>query len=105
MTILLLLSGCAHKFMRGTVAMKLNEKKAHVCLGEDTVKTGDKLVFYSNKCTRTNAGSSRINADVDCEMKKLGEGTVSKILNSHYSEVNTDGTFSFKEGTLVQRIR
>ena len=44
----LLLSSCAHNFMRGTVAMKTDNKTAHVCLGNNDVKVGDKLDFYSN---------------------------------------------------------
>ena len=43
------LASCAstkHKYMRGSVAMKLDNKTAHVCLGDNEVKTGDKVLFY-----------------------------------------------------------
>lgn len=33
----------------------------------------------------------------------LGSGTVTKLLNGHYSEVVTDGSFKLKEGILVQK--
>ena len=101
----LLLSSCAHNFMRGTVAMKTDKKTAHVCLGNNDVKIGEKLNFYTNHCTGTNTGGRDEGAgDVrECEMKVLGVGTVTKILNSHYSEVKTDGSFKLAEGTLVQK--
>lgn len=96
------LIGCAtnkHASMRGTVALKAGNSKAFICLGEDSVKVGDEIIFYENKCTNYGAGEYN---DVRCSMKKLGEGNVSKLLNNHYSEVTTEGDFEFKEGTLVE---
>jgi len=79
------MTSCAHTFMRGTVAMKINEKVAHVCLGSNDVKVGDQFEFYDN-----------------CEFKLIGKGTVTKLKNSHYSEVVTDGSFKLAEGIIVQ---
>ena len=95
------LTSCAHKMMRGTVAMKTDNKTAHVCLGENDVKVGDSVEFYQNVC----AGIGGIDdaGDSTCELKILGNGTVKKILNNHYSEVETNGSFKFREGTLVQK--
>lgn len=101
-TLALLLSSCAHNYMRGTVAMKTDEKTAHVCLGNNDVKIGEKLDFYTNYCTGTSGGREEI-GDRECTMKVLGTGTVTKLLNSHYSEVKTDGSFTISEGTLVQK--
>lgn len=103
-TLAVLTSGCAHNFMRGTVAMKTDKRTAHVCLGNNDVKVGDKVDFYSNRCLdisgvgRDEGGDNR-----QCEMKVLGTGTVTRLLNSHYSEVKTDGSFKFREGVLVQK--
>ncbi len=103
LTLVTLLSSCAsHTFMRGTVAMKTDKKTAHVCLGNSDVKVGDKISFYRNKCTGVGGGRQG-DGDSTCEMEVLGTGTVSKLLNSHYSEVKTDGSFKLKEGTLVQK--
>lgn len=104
-TLVFLLSSCAHNFMRGTVAMKTDSKTAHVCLGNNDVKLGDKLDFYKNYCTGyAGGGRDEAGGDVrECEMKILGTGTVTKLLNSHYSEVKTDGSFKLAEGTLVQK--
>ena len=101
----LLLSSCAHNFMRGTVAMKTDKNTAHVCLGNNDVKIGEKLSFYTNHCIGTASGArDEGGGDVrECHMKVLGTGTVTKLLNSHYSEVKTDGSFKLTEGTLVQK--
>ena len=101
LAISLVASGCGHKMMRGTVAMKLNKKNAHVCLGDGSVKTGDKVAFITNKCT---GAGGRHGDKRSCELVTLGEGTVSKVLNSHYSEIATDGSFSFDEGTIVEKM-
>tara|TARA_B100001971_G_scaffold215148_1_gene258343 strand:- start:4566 stop:4847 length:282 start_codon:yes stop_codon:yes gene_type:complete len=91
--------------MRGTVAMKTDKKTAHVCLGNNDVKVGETLNFYTNKCTGGGGGGGADrDGDVrECEMETLGTGTVTKLLNNHYSEVTTDGSFKFGEGTLVQK--
>jgi hypothetical protein len=39
----LLPMACAHSMMRGSVVMKVDTDEAHACLGENEVKTGDKL--------------------------------------------------------------
>jgi predicted house-cleaning NTP pyrophosphatase (Maf/HAM1 superfamily) len=101
--ILMTLTGCAHNFMRGTVAMKTGDKTAHVCLGNNDVKVGEKLNFYKNLCTDYAESGDRATGARSCEMKVLGTGIVTKILNSHYSEVMTEGGFKFSEGTLVQK--
>lgn len=102
-TTTLLLSSCTHTFMRGTVAMKINEKTAQVCLGDDHVKVGDMLDFVTNVCTGTSVEERRGAGDRECRMDTIGTGAVTKILNKHYSEVQTDGSFKFAEGTLVQK--
>ena len=105
-TLAILLTSCAHNFMRGTVAMKTDKKTAHVCLGNNDVKLGDKIDFYSNQCTGYTDGGRRDERGGDtreCKMKILGTGTVTKLLNNHYSEVKTDGSFKLSEGTLVQK--
>ncbi|MFT6070456.1 MAG: hypothetical protein ACJAT2_000744 [Bacteriovoracaceae bacterium] len=101
---LLILNGCAHRFMRGTVAMKMDDSTAHVCLGDNDVQVGDKIDFIQNICIGSNASSvDKLGEMRTCEMKTLGSGTVTKLLNSHYSEVKTDKPFKISEGTLVQK--
>jgi len=85
--------------MRGSVAMKIDEETAHVCLGEKDVKVGDDLYFYKSVCPGGVPGGDY----ATCQLKVLGKGFVTKLLNNHYSEVKTDGTFKFEEGVLVQK--
>ena len=108
---ILSVSGCAsHGFMRGNVAMKINEKEAHVCLGDGDIKVGDSVTFFENECFDENAiidssASGRtIGIDALCELLVVGSGTVTKLLSNHYSLVKTEGNFSFNEGTLVERM-
>ncbi len=96
-------SGCAHSLMRGTVAMKISEDEAHVCLGKGEVKTGDRVNIFKNVCANK-GGSDLMNGTAEtCEIKQLGMGTVKNILNDHYSVVKFDPGVQFEEGTLVER--
>ena len=98
------LVGCvSHTTYRGNVAMKISKKEAHVCLGSDRVKPGDKVTFLFNDCTQNDETVEGL-AGL-CELVTLGTGTVTKNLNAHYSTVETDGSFNFSEGTLVQKIK
>ena len=96
------MAGCGHAMMRGTVAVKAGKNEAQVCLGDNVVKTGDKVAFFKNNCKSIACGAG--DKESLCDLVKLGEGTVSRTLNSHYSMVKTDGTFSFNEGTLVEKL-
>ena len=99
--VIMLLSGCAHNFMRGTVAMKTDNRTGHICLGKNDVKIGEKIRFYRNDCR----GGGGEFGDAGCGMTILGTGTITRVLNDHYSEVKTDKPFKFGEGTLVEKIR
>ena len=97
----MVLSGCAHSLMRGTVAMKVSETEAHVCLGEGQVKTGDKVAFLVNQCS---GGSGKTGTGRDCQLIKVGEGQVRQLLNNHYSIVKADAGVKLDEGTLVEKL-
>lgn len=88
-------TGCAasHKGMRGSVAMKVNEQEAHVCLGSNEVKVGDKLVVYNNDCKSQNR----------CLKVKVGEAKVTQVLDEHYSIVQFDPGVAFEEGTVLEK--
>ena len=96
-------SGCAHSLMRGTVAMKISDDEAHVCLGQGEVKTGDRVNIFKNVCTSKGGGNLINETAGTCEIKQLGMGTVKDILNDHYSVVKFDPGVLFEEGTLVER--
>ncbi len=98
--------GCAsHSMMRGSVAMKASDREAHVCLGDDAVKVGDRVSAYRNECKSIGAdgGDRNSGRGVTCKLEKLGGGKVVSILNSHYSTVEFDQGVTFNEGTVVQK--
>ena len=106
LTLLFVLTSCAnHSTMRGSVVMKVNEREAHVCLGNGEVKVGDPIEAFVNDCKSSFAGESRNGgpSGVKCVKKKIGEGSVMKTLNDHYSIVQFNEGVNFTEGTIVEK--
>lgn len=97
----LLITACAHTAMRGTVAMKVSDREAHVCLGNNEVKVGDRVFFFVNECKGT---GGRETGDRTCQKVKIGEGRVTRLLNEHYSVVEAAPGIKFTEGTIVERM-
>lgn len=97
------LAGCAtHSTMRGSVAMKINENEAHVCLGNGEVKVGDKVNAFKNICTKE-LPQYRNNGFPPCRKESIGSGIVTSLLNEHYSVVKFDKGVDFNEGTIVEK--
>ena len=97
-------AGCAHSMMRGSVAMKMGADEAHVCMGDNEVKAGDTVTLYKNACTSTKTGGkSAVGDPTGCKKVKLGEGTVERTLNAHYSLVKVNPGVSFEEGNVVEK--
>jgi hypothetical protein len=65
------LSGCAHSTMRGTVAMKISDREAHVCLGDKEVQVGDPVTLFKNVCVAPK--SSAGGGEASCTKQKLGQ--------------------------------
>lgn len=95
------LLGCAHGTMRGTVAMKVSDQEAHVCLGDNAVKAGDKVALFRNDCV---GRGQREGSAGSCRLVKIGEGQVERTLNEHYSVVRVGPGVTFGEGTLVEKL-
>lgn len=94
--------GCAHNTMRGSVAMKEDNSEAHVCLGKNEVKAGDRVTLFKNDCKAV-AGGGEADTSGSCEKVRIGEGTVERTLNEHYSIVKVDPGVKFQEGTIVEK--
>lgn len=98
------LVGCAsHSTMRGSVAMKISDTEAHVCLGDSEVKVGDKVNAFQNVCTNETQRTSRSGKSVSCQKTKIGVGEVTSLINNHYSIVKFDNGVKFNEGTIVEK--
>jgi hypothetical protein len=99
----ILFAGCAHhSTMRGTVAMKVSGDEAHVCMGDNEVKAGDKVALFKNVCKGTSSGREA-SGNRTCEKKKIGDGEVTRTLNEHYSVVKVSPGVVFDEGTVVEK--
>lgn len=92
-----LVTGCS-AVHRGVVAMKVNDTEAHVCLNKGEVAVGDTVKLYRNVCT---TASKPILAK--CEKREMGSGSVTQILNEHYSVVSVPHGTDFKEGDFVEK--
>ena len=94
-----ILQSCAskHTFMRGSVAMKINNSSGIACLESNEVKVGDKLYLYNNQCTN-NVADSR---GQSCKLVKGGEVEVTRLVNDHYSEFKTLSNLDFAEGSIL----
>lgn len=94
-------TGCAsgHAAMRGAVVMKIDPTTAHVCLGNGEVAVNDRVRLYKNVCEPVAGGrSSR------CKKEALAEGTVTQVLDEHYSVVTFPGGTTFEEGNTVEKL-
>ncbi len=97
-------AGCAHTLMRGSVAMKISNEEAHVCMGHNEVQAGDKVVLFKNVCAAPQSvGKSDGGSFSGCQKIKLGGGTVERTLNEHYSVVKVDPGVKFSEGAVVEK--
>ncbi len=95
----LIFVGCASGVKRGVVAMKLNDKEAHVGVGSKEVSVGDHVELYRNICTGT--GGKVDNRT--CSKKSFGHGEITNILNDDYAVVKfPDGT-DFAEGDTIEK--
>jgi len=90
------MAGCAHSVMRGSVAMKVSDTEAHVCMNKDEVKIGDHVELYANVCSREGKEQSI------CNKVSRGHGTVTEIINEHYSLVKFEQGAKFEEGNFIE---
>ncbi len=92
LTIGLMVSACAPS-SRGVVVMKLNDETIHISNGQTDVGVGETVKFLRGDC-----GNSRA---LQCPLKSVGQGTVTKKLSDRYSEVALKLGSHVKEGDLV----
>jgi len=93
-------TGCAgsHATMRGSVVMKIDQTKAHVCLGRGEVAVNDRVRLYKNECVQRDRRPSQ------CTKTPLAEGTVTELLDDHYSIVTFPAGTAFEEGSTVEKL-
>jgi len=92
-------TGCAtgHTVMRGSVVMKIDPTTAHVCLGSGEVAVNDRVRLYKNVCTPSGRRSV-------CKKEPIADGTVTELLDEHYSVVTLPAGTTFEEGNTIERL-
>jgi len=83
--------------MRGSVVMKIDPTTAHVCLGANEVAVSDRIRLYKNECTASGRRSI-------CKKVTVAEGTVTQLLDEHYSLVTFPAGTTFEEGYTVEKL-
>lgn len=96
------IAGCSHGVMRGSVAMKVSDSEAHVCMNSNEVKKGDRVALFRNVCA--GRGSPKTGGDSSCRKERVGQGFVKEIINEHYSDVQFDPGVAFAEGMFVEKL-
>lgn len=120
LSVFLVVSSCAHTFMRGTVAKKVDSRTAIICLGENDIEINDTVKFQESVCSNSRGSDDSTMHELtqiggytehtgygtaECELVTLGYGKVVRLMNNHYSLVKTDSVFKFEESTQIERIR
>jgi hypothetical protein len=93
------LTGCAvnHAAMRGSVVMKIDPTTAHVCLGSGEVAVNDRVRLYKNVCEAKDRRSV-------CTKVTIADGTVTQLLDEHYSVVAFPPGTPFEEGNTIEKL-
>jgi len=96
-----LLTACAPGMKPGAVVMKISEYEAHISMGSGSVRVGDRVGLFQTECgPQVNARR----AQTSCRKVKVGEATVSKILNDRYSVIQVDPGVKLGEGFTVEEL-
>lgn len=95
---LVVLSSCAsrHTFMRGTVAMKVDDSTGIACMDSNQVKVGDTLTLLNSECS----GERGPLGGAACKLVPGGKVEVTRIVNDHYSEFKAVDGAEFSEGSI-----
>lgn len=97
LTGIFLFTGCASTYHRGVVAMKVDNRTAHIGINRSEVSVGDHVELYANRCTRIKDSPG------ECQKVGKGHGTIKEILGDNYVSVNFDEGVVFEEGDFIEK--
>ncbi|MGK5087348.1 hypothetical protein WDW86_07300 [Bdellovibrionota bacterium FG-2] len=83
--------------------MKISDTEAHIGLGSNEVKVGDRVTILKNECQRPPAVWSGVKTDPLCSKVRIGEATILRSLNEDYSVAKVDPGVLFKEMMIVEK--
>jgi hypothetical protein len=79
--------------------MKIDPTTAHVCLGNSEVAVNDSVRLYKNVCE-----AARDRRPSVCTKTAVGDGTVTQLLDEHYSVVTFPVGTPFEEGYTIEKL-
>ena len=103
-------TGCAtgHATMRGSIVMKIDPTKAHVCLGTGEVAVNDRVRLYRNVCqpsVNRSPGPTSPGARTSvCTKETVADGTITELIDEHYSVATFPAGTVFEEGNTVEKL-
>ncbi len=97
--LLVALVGCSTS-KKPEVAMKIDDKVAHVSFAPNTLKTGDRIKIVREQCT-VPLTTRRSRNKPECKETMIGKGYLVEVLNDHYGVAKLDVAVQFKEGDKV----
>ena len=97
--ILFMLSSCTISNHKGSVVMKINNTEAHIYMENNQVELGSRIALVRKICKK-----EWFRVPETCIDKRMTEGTVTKLLNDHYSVVKFDNDVNIVEGDYIEFI-
>lgn len=92
--------GCGgHALMRNTVVMKISPTHANVCLHPGSFAVGDRVNVYETRC------QMGLDRTVGCRRYRVGEGKITRALNTHYAAIELAAPTKLEEGFDVEVVR
>lgn len=97
-----LLTACTPSLRPGAVVMKINGNEAHISMASGSMSVGDRVGLFQTEC-RPQVNPRR--TQTVCRTVKVGEGTVSEILDENYSVILVDPGAKLSESAMVEKLR
>ena len=100
----LMMSGCASASPEGIVAMKIDDRTAHILLAPEAFRTGDSVALIESRCA-SGPRLMRTRKPQSDKCKKIiaARGIVTRALNDRYAVVEFPQGVEFDEGDAVRK--
>lgn len=103
-TVLAAVTGCAATNPEGVIAMKIDDRTAHVSLASGTVADGDTVALIESRCpSGPRLDRTRKPRSDKCKKVVIGRGVVTRVLNDRYAVAAFPPGVTFDEGDAVQK--
>lgn len=98
------ISGCATSTSDGVVAMKIDDRIAHILLAPEAFRPGDSVALIESHCASgPRLVRTRKPQSDKCKKIVAARGIVTRALNDRYAEVEFPQGVEFDEGDAVRK--